>query len=168
MKKIIDFFISLKFLFKPKYWMMNNPYSKEWDQQLNQLMEEHHFTDIGACTAQLGEHLIWISNYPYSTFTPYDTGMSDFRASRLTITRARKKLIKDMVLEFGRVKPESERMDEHVRKIHEHNRKIEEIKQVIKKLEDEIRNHPDNVTKYDNEKSLLDNAKVRKHTMKYG
>ena len=34
------FFQNLQFLFKPNFWLMNNKYSKEWDEIVNLSMEK--------------------------------------------------------------------------------------------------------------------------------
>lgn len=97
MKKINRFILNLQFIFRPSYWCMLYPYSKEWDRKLNKLLDEERFKEISFCTAVLGTQKIWIANHPYASFTPY--GIYDrieVRSSRLTIKRARKKLLNDM------------------------------------------------------------------------
>lgn len=97
MKKIYRFILSLQFIFRPRYWNMLYPYSAEWDRKLNKLLDNHDFKDIGAFRAMLGDSEIWISNHPYAAFTPYrDSDKLELRPSRLTIKRARKKLLNDM------------------------------------------------------------------------
>lgn len=93
MKNLLDFFRSFKFIFIPSYWLMNNPYSKKWDDRLNELLDNHEFTNVGRYTANLGPQSIWIANYPYDCFSPYALyTKAEFRPSRLTIYRANKKL----------------------------------------------------------------------------
>jgi hypothetical protein len=41
----------------------------------------------------LGKVTIWVSNIPYAAFTFYETPLSGFRPSRLTIQRAMKKFL---------------------------------------------------------------------------
>lgn len=92
-----DFFKSLIFILMPHYWLMNERYSKLWDDKLNNLMDEYEFKiESQGYIATLGTHRIWICNYPYSCFELLkdDSYCSGFglRPSRLTILRAWKKL----------------------------------------------------------------------------
>jgi hypothetical protein len=175
MGKFNDFFSNLQFIFKPKFWHMNEHYCKEWDVELKRLMSEHNFTDIENCTAKLDGRVIWVANYPYSSFMPYEPNNKDlnkdkhkYRPSRLTIKRAMEKLEHDMVRDFGRVKTPSEREREAIQQMKEGKKHMEEIQRRIDDLTRIIRNHPHNVTKYKNNDSLQNNTKVRKHTFKYG
>lgn len=108
LKNIYHFFF---FLFKPSYWFMNFPYSREWDEELLIMMDRHNFEPIYyEYLKQLNEHYvhlddqeIWIRNHPYASFaksTSKKTLMLDgpprVRPSRMTIYKARKKLIEDM------------------------------------------------------------------------
>ena len=43
MKKIINFFENLQFIFKPRYWIMLGKYDKQWDAKLNEMVKEHDF-----------------------------------------------------------------------------------------------------------------------------
>ena len=87
------FFLNLQFLFMPHYWIMNEPFSKEVDLLMNELLDKFEFTDIEYHTAKLGNTEIWIQNQPYSCMYPYVEGINrQYRASRLTIKRGLKKL----------------------------------------------------------------------------
>ncbi len=111
---MISFIKSLQFLFKPNYWLMNNPYSKHWDELLNHLMDdfepvlsEPNALDGYIYTVNFDNVSVWIENYPYGYATAYDlpTEMKskisfegrkgyigrygDVRPSRLTILRLR-------------------------------------------------------------------------------
>lgn len=102
LSKIIGNFV---FIFMPHYWIMNYSYSKEWDKTLNKLLDTFNFMpDCDEYTATIGNQLIWIENYPCACFTPYGRGHASFRASRLTILRARflleKTLQKDPYLRY--------------------------------------------------------------------
>ena len=90
-----DFIINVKLFFNSKYWIMNNVYCKEWDGELNQLMELHNFTNINHYWATLGNTEIWVANHPYASFTKYIRGYGDVRPSRLTIYKAKIKLEMD-------------------------------------------------------------------------
>jgi len=87
------------FLIRPNYWIMNEPYCKKWDQELNALMENHQFRDRGDSehVSFLNGHEIWIANRPFAAMVPYPmTRNGGFRASRMTIYRAIKKWEKDI------------------------------------------------------------------------
>lgn len=77
------------------FWMMLNKYSSLWDYELNELMKKHKFTQGDGYTARLGSNEIWVTNYPYGSFTGSVDGKK-VRPSRLTILRARRKLKKDL------------------------------------------------------------------------
>jgi hypothetical protein len=91
---VISWFLSLQFIFKPKWWIMNKPYSKEVDLIIISLLEKYNFENISEskCTAQLGKATIWIENRPYSCILLRDTCIEKYRPSRLTILKALKKL----------------------------------------------------------------------------
>ena len=93
MGKILKFIKNIQFVFRPTYWLMNYSYSKEWDKELNTLMDEHFFTDFQNCTAKLGDTKIWVENHPYASFTKFtlENGYH-YRPSRLTLLRAKRHL----------------------------------------------------------------------------
>jgi hypothetical protein len=123
MKKILNFFENLQFLFKPKYWIMLGKYDREWDIKINELAKEYEFkSEAGKYSERIyhvslnGNHF-WVGNYPYSflvpvaiksTFTGRD-GVStvhiyedkdndtQHRPSRLTIYKLSKKLNADLL-----------------------------------------------------------------------
>lgn len=77
----------------PNYWVMNDRYNEQWDKKLNELLDKYDFTNIDWASADLGNNKIWVANYPYSCFIPYDfANKANIRASRLTILRAKKKI----------------------------------------------------------------------------
>lgn len=92
------FFLSLQFIFRTRFWIMNHPYSKHHDAVLNMLMDKYDFTKINSHTAYLGNTLIWISNYPYAVGIDDISNIS--RPSRLTIVRMFKKLEKDIIKQY--------------------------------------------------------------------
>lgn len=96
LKKILNFIISLKFILKPQYWIMNYNYSKEWDIELNRLLELHTFRLISSYRATLGDTEIWIANHPYASFVIHGNVRPIVRPSRLTIERTHKKLLQDI------------------------------------------------------------------------
>lgn len=89
---MLKFFKNLQFIFKPFYWAMNSPYSKEVDEIINELLDEYEFTEIEKYKAKLGKIEIWIANHPYGSMTLYNTSLENLRPSRLTIQRAHRKL----------------------------------------------------------------------------
>jgi len=110
MKKIINFFKSLKFIFKPHYWIMDEDYDAAWDKKFQELAEKHDFVpdcklsdEFGnrTFTAFLGDYRIWVSNYPYAFFG-YSGKLGEpnegynVRPSRLTIAKYYKKLVNDL------------------------------------------------------------------------
>lgn len=80
----------------PRWWMMLNPYSKEWDYTLNKLMDKYDCTYEGINEGRdepfevtLGDTHIWICNYPYSFGHVDGYGV---RPGRLTILRLKRKI----------------------------------------------------------------------------
>lgn len=98
MKKYSHWYDWFLILINPKYWMMNDPYSKLWDIKLNYLMENNKFKSIDHYTAFLGNNCIWISNHPYASFELYNRLYKlEVRPSRITILRAHRKLVNDYI-----------------------------------------------------------------------
>lgn len=97
---MMNFLKSLQFIFRPSFWLMNEPYSPAHDALLNKLMDEHDFSDVGSHEAKLGSVYVWISNYPYGVGL-YDMSHHS-RPSRLTILRMWKKLAKDIVKNYNK------------------------------------------------------------------
>ena len=87
---------NLQFLFKPRYWLMNDPYSEEVDKIVNELLDKYELTDLCSqeCTAKLGKATIWVGNRPYASGSLYGTELQNFRPSRLTIQRLLKRFYK--------------------------------------------------------------------------
>jgi hypothetical protein len=112
MKKIINFIQSLQFIFRPKYWIMNESYDAAWDKKFQELAENHHFVPDCSCnlkrefgnrtyTAIIGDYRVWVSNFPYAFFsysgkTDENYIANDIRPSRLTIAKYYKKLVSDL------------------------------------------------------------------------
>ena len=92
------FLLKLSMLFRPSYWLMNHPYSKEWEEKLWELMSKHDFKKIDRFNAKLGDQYIWIANHPYGSFCPYEhssLSTENIRPRRTTIYLAHKKYIYD-------------------------------------------------------------------------
>lgn len=68
-----------------------SPYSPEWDEKLNELMDKYAFTNIDQHTAKLGSVTVWISDCPYADFECYEPRINA-SPSRKTLKRARKEL----------------------------------------------------------------------------
>jgi len=84
----------LFWLSHPGYWVMNNPYSPEWDRMLSALMKAHSFDQIDEYTACLGGKKIWITNRPYASMCPRHI---EVRPKRRTIHKAHIKLVADQL-----------------------------------------------------------------------
>ena len=91
---IVSFFY---FLFHPRWWMMNNAYTKLWDEELNQLLKTDKFTAFDGYTAKIGGKEIWVANYPHGCFNPINRHRMDIRPSRRTIRAAYEKLQHDVL-----------------------------------------------------------------------
>lgn len=92
MRKIL-FYLTLPF--RSKYWIMNNSYSREWDEILNKLMDKYKFVHERECVAALGDTEIWVANHPYASMALYvmlNPNLDSKRPSRYTIYKAYKKL----------------------------------------------------------------------------
>jgi hypothetical protein len=83
----------LKVLFSPSYWIMNNDYDREWDNELLEMMENPEIVD--SFYIRLNGKLLWITNWPYASLTSKnkkrswrDSGSSETcRPSRATLMR---------------------------------------------------------------------------------
>lgn len=81
----------------PRFWLMNNTYSGEWDKQLNHLLDSYTFEGgRPPYTTNLGGVEIWIANYPYADFSPYNPHL-DIRPRRMTILRAHEHYLRDVL-----------------------------------------------------------------------
>jgi hypothetical protein len=112
-----DFFRNLQFIFRPKFWLMNDRYDKDWDNEFNMLLDEHTFSNIGDYTSKLGDTEIWITNYPFACFRKRYINK---RPSRLTILRAKKQFDRDKLrlqIEGCVYPPRSRRMEELQREL---------------------------------------------------
>lgn len=91
-KKVLDNILNI---IDYRFWCMNNEYSKEWDDKLNDLLDNNKFTDIQEYVVYLGGYCLWIGNYPHACFTEVkdDNILNIFngvRPSRQTIRKAGK------------------------------------------------------------------------------
>lgn len=90
MNKLTRFFKSLQFIFRPKFWLMNHPYNKHWDEQLNKLLDRVDVKPVDDFTHTIGGVGVWTSNYPYAYGHLYRGSRANYyRPSRLTILRLR-------------------------------------------------------------------------------
>jgi len=96
-RKLTDWFAILN----PSCWGRVGSYSKPWDEELNRLLDLHHFKAKDKYVASLGDAEIWIGNHPYSSFTPFNhSHLTDFvLPRRVTVHRAMRKLKIDMDIE---------------------------------------------------------------------
>ena len=84
-------------LLNMRMWVRNTMYDQaldEWFQAC--LSEDVLFTDIGEYTAKLKGVLVWISNYPYASFTVGGSGLP----SRYTAYRLQKHLMRSRIQEY--------------------------------------------------------------------
>lgn len=129
-----DFFRNLQFIFRPKFWLMNDPYDKDWDNEFNVLLDEHTFSNIDEHTAKLGDTRIWIANYPFACFKKYENSRYLYnlgkRPSRLTILRAKKLLDRDKL----RAQIEGCVHPPRSRRIEELQRELIEIRETLDRL----------------------------------
>jgi hypothetical protein len=79
----------------PDYWLQSNPYNKDWDALLNRLLDTEDFVLEDIYTARIGGGVVWISNHPYASFSPYYPVRMDVRPKRITMVRAKRKLDAD-------------------------------------------------------------------------
>jgi hypothetical protein len=82
-------------IFHPSYWVSIHMYNKEWDEELNDLMNRHTFHIVDDFTVKLGNKTIWYRNHPYGSFTEWDNFLIGRRPSRRTRHIAMTKLIKE-------------------------------------------------------------------------
>lgn len=89
---------ALRVLATPSCWVQVNRYSRLWDSRLRKAAEQHKFTNVAEFSARLGPYKLWIENYPYGSFRPYDR--PDIRPRRITILRLGDKLIREAISEI--------------------------------------------------------------------
>ena len=94
MKKLIK---NVKYIFKPKFWVMLYPYSRQWDIKLNEMLDkENNVRVINEFWGDVGGIKVWISNYPYGYGDPKTLNI---RPSRATIERLHKAVEKSVLEE---------------------------------------------------------------------
>ena len=74
--------------FLPPYWMQNYPTNWDWDDALNQLLDDHEPTKFGPYSVLLGGIAVWSGNYPFAYGHPYGPER-DFLPSVATRRRLR-------------------------------------------------------------------------------
>ena len=72
------------------------PFDPVWDCKLNELLDDHKFTDVDPYCANLGGVRVWIANRPYADFTCRNPQI-DYSPSLKTLRRARARLIEDQL-----------------------------------------------------------------------
>lgn len=73
----------------PKFWIMIEPYSREWDEfLLDKMKNQRMFTIVSRYVAHIDGTYIWIEDYPYGAFTRYSG--PEFRPARRTIAKLQK------------------------------------------------------------------------------
>lgn len=56
---------------KPTTWSRNQKTNWEWDAELWQLLLDGQIKFVGTHTAHIGDHIVWIENYPYASGSKY-------------------------------------------------------------------------------------------------
>ena len=92
MKKLAEIFFILT---HPSYWLMNNPYSKVWEDVLMREVDLHGFLVVDRHEVKAGKLHVWIANHPYASFCRYD-GIQ-VRPSRINIKKLHDRLIADSI-----------------------------------------------------------------------
>ena len=93
-QRIIDLLENLLFLLMPHYWVMVQPYNRDWNNKMKQwLKDEEPILILSEYRMLVKGKEIWISNWPYGALNPCDAGY-DVRPSRLTIKRWGKRIKK--------------------------------------------------------------------------
>lgn len=88
LRRIADLLIAL---ITPSCWLQNDPFCREWDEELSALLDAgERFTNISAYEATIGGYRVWITNHPYASFT-----FRKLRPRRTTILRAHRRLVRD-------------------------------------------------------------------------
>jgi hypothetical protein len=86
-------------IFHPQFFLMNHPYSAEWEKQFNELLSQNSFTNIDHYNAFLGDKKLWVASYPFACFTTRLNGFPpecrEVRPKRRTIYRAWQKIKED-------------------------------------------------------------------------
>ena len=88
MKRFNKFINNARYIFKPRYWLMNYPYSEELDAHIRRglLLNEVELYSEFHC--RISGVKIWIGNFPFAYAT-----LEGWRASRSTIDELRKKIL---------------------------------------------------------------------------
>lgn len=95
----------LRILFDTSYWLMNNKYSEDWDNELTKALESGcYFTEINSYTAKFAGMEVWIANHPYASFSlhrgyGYCGLCLESRPSRVTIMKLRERLEQSILLQ---------------------------------------------------------------------
>lgn len=99
---MIKFLKNLQFIFRPDFWTMIAPYNKQWDKDLNYLID-NCMCELDQPNSLNGDYYIlkfkpstditigvWVKNYPYSYGKPHTPHERGYRPSKLTILKLRK------------------------------------------------------------------------------
>lgn len=66
----------LRFLFMPSFWIINNPISDDWDNELNLMLDHLEISIANEYYCKIGGVEIWIENYPYGYAQTYKNNRS--------------------------------------------------------------------------------------------
>lgn len=74
---------SLQFIFRPSFWISNDPVNWGWDARIRELIDNKAEAEqLGEHRALIGDAHVWTSNYPYAY--GYRADGRDGLPSRLT------------------------------------------------------------------------------------
>lgn len=79
---------NLRYIFKPSFWSMLNPYSSSLDGHILKHIENNEVKIISEYYVKCGSASIWTANYPYSYAT-----FKGCRPSRNTIEKLREHIL---------------------------------------------------------------------------
>ena len=90
-KKIL---LNINFIINPMWWFMNEKYDKNWDKKINELLDKNEFKFISEYRSSIGDHDIWLGNFPFYYGINSDAKITSpyfGRPSRSTIWRIRQR-----------------------------------------------------------------------------
>jgi len=58
-------------LFRPWFWIQNDPTNWAWDAALRQALKTQEITAVGPYTCRIGQTEVWIASYPFAYGHPY-------------------------------------------------------------------------------------------------
>lgn len=88
LQKLKDYFTILT---RPTHWLRNCLTDPVWDEALNRLLDEFDVGHHSGFTVELGDNIVWASNFPYAFGTYYGPGTkSSLLPKRTTVLRLKR------------------------------------------------------------------------------